>query len=276
MTHTFTDRTITGAQMTTHTFTLARQGIDLKFRSATLIEREWLTENYVRVRVRGDELRGFTSLGADDHMRLFFPEQRVGWAGSVEELRASPSREYTPLAWEDDWLDIEFAIHGDPGDRGVAAEWAASAPLGATIGVGGPRGSMIIEGRPDAWFLAGDETAVPAIRRFAASMTADAVGTVIIEVPEASQQLFIETPERVKVEYVYRGTAVGGSALAARLDTLTAADRPDGDVFAFIASEQAIVKTGRALAIERWGLDADRIVAKGYWKRGDLEFHAPH
>ncbi len=262
--------------MTTHTFTLAREGLDMKFRTASLIAREWQTEAYVRVRVRGDDLRGFTSLGSDDHMRLFFPEQQVGWSGSVEELRAAPSREYTPLAWDDDWLDIEFAIHGRPGDRGVAAEWAATAPIGATLGVGGPRGSMVVEGRPDAWFLAGDETAVPAMRRFAASMTTDAVGTVIIEVPDAAQQLSIDTPEGVSVEYVYRGAAMGGSALAARLDALTSADRPEGDVFAFIASEQAIVKTGRALAIDRWGLDADRIVAKGYWKRGDVEFHAPH
>ncbi|WP_404433384.1 siderophore-interacting protein [Microbacterium lacus] len=262
--------------MTTHTFTVVRQGLDLKFRTAALIEREWQTEHYVRVRVSGDDLRGFTSLGADDHMRLFFPEQQGGWAGTVEELRASPSREYTPLAWDDDWLDVEFAIHGEPGDRGLAAEWAASASIGATLGVGGPRGSMVIEGRPDAWFLAGDETAVPAMRRFAASMTTDAVGTVIIEVPDAAHQLSIDTPEGVSVEFVYRGAAVGGSALAARLNTLTAADRPSGDVFAFIASEQAIVKAGRGLAIDRWGLDADRIVAKGYWKRGDVEFHAPH
>lgn len=262
--------------MTTHTFTLARQGLDLRFRTASLRERTWLTETYVRVRVQGVELRGFSSLGSDDHMRLFFPEQQVGWSGSVEELRASPSREYTPLAWDEDWLDIEFAIHGESGNRGVAAEWAASAPLGATIGVGGPRGSMIVEGLPDAWFLAGDETAVPAIRRFAASMAADAVGTVIIEVPDASHELSIDAPGGVRVEYVHRGAGVGGTALAARLDTLTAGDRPSGDVFAFFASEQAIVKSARALAIDRWGLSSERIVAKGYWKRGDVEFHAPH
>ena len=64
--------------------------------------------------------------------------------------------------------------------------------------------------------------------------------------------------------------------LSARLDALTSADRPHGDVFAFIAAEQSIVRSGRALAIERWGLDADRIVVKGYWKRGEDTFHAPH
>lgn len=42
----------------------------------------------------------------------------------------------------------------------------------------------------------------------------------------------------------------------------------------FVAAEQAIVKAGRALLIERWGLD--RIVVKGYWKRNESEHHAPH
>ena len=44
----------------------------------------------------------------------------------------------------------------------------------------------------------------------------------------------------------------------------------------YVAAEQAIVKAGRALLIERWGLDADRIVVKGYWKRNESEHHAPH
>jgi NADPH-dependent ferric siderophore reductase len=247
-------------------FTLRRQGLDLKFRTATLAERTWQTDTYVRVRVQGPDLVGFDSPGSDDHMRLFFVDDP---GASPEHMRAAPHRDYTPFAWGDDWLEIEFAIHGAPGDRGVAAEWAASAPIGATLGAGGPRGSMIIDGTPDAWFLAGDETAVPAMRRFAASMNHDAVGRIIVEVPDAAHELSIAAPADVHVEYVHRGDAVGGRALGERLDALGAADRPAGEVFAFIAAEQSIVRPGRALAIDRWGLDADRIVVKGYWKRGD-------
>lgn len=258
---------------TTRTFALTRAGLDLKLRFARLVERTWQTDEYVRVRLRGDDLTGFDSPGADDHCRLFFPDRAVD---TVDELRAAPSREYTPFAWGDDWVEIEFAIHGAPGDRGVAAEWAATAPLGAVAGIGGPRGSMLIDGRPDAWFLAGDETAVPAIRRFAAGMDADAVGTILVEVPDTAHELAVDAPAGIDVSYVHRGEALGGAALAARLDALGEGDRPAGDVFAFIATEQSIVKPGRALTIDRWGLDAERIVVKGYWKRGDVEFHAPH
>lgn len=255
------------------TFALTRRGLDLKFRAATLAERAWETDEYVRVRLRGPELIGFTSPGSDDHIRLFFPD---GPVTSVDELRAAASREYTPRAWADDWLDVEFAIHGAPGDRGVAAEWAASAPIGATIGVGGPRGSLLIEGEPDAWFLAGDETAVPAIRRFAASMPDDATGRILIEVPDLAHELAIPAPDGVRVEFVHRQTSSAGEVIMAQLEGLTPTERPRGDVFAFIAAEQSIVRVGRALALERWGLDADRIVVKGYWKRGEDTFHAPH
>ncbi|MEZ3160471.1 siderophore-interacting protein [Microbacterium sp. BWT-B31] len=263
----------TATPSTDSSFRLVRHGLDLRFRQVVLAARTWQTDSYVRVRVEGADLDGFESLGSDDHIRLFFPD---GPVDSVEELRAAPSREYTPFAWGDGWLDVEFFIHGDPGDRGVAAQWAASAPIGASVAVGGPRGSLVLEGRPDAWFLAGDETAVPAIRRFAASMGPDAVGRIVIEVSDGAHELFVEAPDGVAVSYLHRNGAAAGSALAFRLDELSAEDRPAGDVFAFVAAEQAIVKPGRALVLERWGLDSESVVVKGYWKQGDVSYHAPH
>jgi len=258
--------------MTASTFRLDRQMNDLRFRIGTLTAREWITPTYVRVRLEGDDFAGFDSPGADDHMRLFFPDRDPS-ALSVEELRAAPSREYTPLTWSDTHLDVEFAVHGD---AGVAAPWAATAPIGAKIGVGGPRGSMVIDGRPDGWFLAGDETAVPAIRRFAALMPSDATGQIVVEVTDAAHELAIDAPAGVAVTQLHRGSELSGAALAAALATLTAEDRPTGSVFGFVAAEQSIVKPGRALLIDRWGLSSDQIVVKGYWKRGEAEYHAPH
>ncbi|MCR2799955.1 siderophore-interacting protein [Microbacterium sp. zg-Y818] len=261
--------------MTTSTpvssFRIGRQRLDLRFRTARLVARTWLTSTYVRIRLEGPDLIGFDSPGSDDHIRVFFPDAAPT---SVEELRAAPNREYTPLAWDGDggWLEIEFAVH----DGGVAAQWAARAPLGSVAGVGGPRGSMLIEGTPGAWFLAGDETSVPAMRRFASTMDAAAVGRILVEVVDADHELPIDAPPGVVVEQLHRGTDVPGSALAGRLDALGADDRPAGDVFAFVAAEQAIVKPARALLQERWALPADTFVAKGYWKRGESEYHAPH
>lgn len=253
-------------------FRLERNRLELTFRRATLVSRTWETPTFVRVRVEGEDLQGFTSPGSDDHMRLFFPD---GAPTEVEELRAAPNRELTPREWDGEagWLDVEFTVHGD---EGVAGPWAATAPIGSVIGVGGPRGAMSIVGRPDAWFLAGDETAVPAIRRFAALMDADAVGQIFVEVVGAEHELPIEAPAGVTVTQVHRGDAFPGTALAARLDALGEADRPAGDVFGFVAAEQRIVKNGRALLLDRWALSAEQVVVKGYWKSGEAEYHAPH
>ncbi|WP_217182827.1 siderophore-interacting protein [Streptomyces sp. AC495_CC817] len=248
-------------------FSIERRGLELRFRMVTLTAREWLAPDFVRVRLTGDDLEGFDSLGADDHMRLFFP---AGPVDSVEELRASPSREYTPLAWGPDWLDVEFAVHGD---EGVAAPWAASAPLGSTIGVGGPRGSAVVTGTPGSWLLVGDETAIPAIRRFAALLPAEAPARIVIETVSAGREVEIEAP--VAVEWVHRGDAPAGSALISLLESLSADDVIGDDPFVFIAAEQSIVKPGRAL-LERWGVDTAHAVVKGYWKRGEAEYHAPH
>lgn len=253
-------------------FRLERRPLELKFRQATLASRTWETPTYVRVRLTGEDLSGFDSPGSDDHMRLFFADAD---AADLEAVRAAPSREYTPLAWDaaEGWLDVEFAVHGD---EGIAAPWAATAPVGAPVAVGGPRGSMVIDGRPDAWFLAGDETAVPAIRRFAALMDADAAGRILVETTDAAHELAIVAPAGVTVTQVHRGDAFPGTALAAALTALDAADRPAGSVFGFVAAEQAIVKPARALLVDRWGLSTDEFVAKGYWKSGEAEYHAPH
>ncbi|SEC14905.1 siderophore-interacting protein [Microbacterium hydrocarbonoxydans] len=248
-------------------FTIERRGLDLRFRTATLVAREWLAPDYVRLRLSGSELAGFDSPGADDHMRLFFP---TGPVSSVEEMRAAPSREYTPVAWGSDWLDVEFAVHGD---QGIAAPWAATAPLGSSIGVGGPRGSASLAGTPGSWLLAGDETAIPAIRRFAALIPDGAAARIVIETRTPGREVDIDTA--VAVEWLHRGAARSGSMLAAFLEGLGEGDAVGPDPFVFIAAEQSVVRPGRAL-LERWGVDPHVAIVKGYWKRGETEYHAPH
>lgn len=240
---------------------------ELVFRSATLAARTFLTPSYVRLRLEGADLRGFDSPGADDHIRVFFPDD------SADDVRSAPSREYTPVSWdaEHGWLDIDVALHGD----GVGSRWSASAPLGARVGVGGPRGSMVLVGRPDAWLLAGDETAVPAIRRFAAAMDDEAIGRIAIEVPDAAHDLPVAAPPGVQVIQVHRGDRPAGEELADWLDALDVEEQPEGCVFGFVAAEQSIVRAGRALLLDRWSGDPAATVVKGYWKRGTAEYHAP-
>ncbi|WP_307487246.1 siderophore-interacting protein [Microbacterium trichothecenolyticum] len=253
---------------------------ELVFRSATLAKRTFVTPSYVRLRFEGTELRGFDSPGADDHIRVFFPTE------PLTDMRDAPNREYTPVCWDAEagWLDIDVALHDrghlddttPPANAGIGSRWAELAPLGAPVGIGGPRGSMVLVGRPDAWLLAGDETAAPAIRRFAAAMDDDAVGRIAIEVPDAAHDLPVAAPAGVEVVQLHRGDRPAGAELSDWLDALDVEEQPDGCVFGFVAAEQSIVRAGRALLLDRWSGDPAATVVKGYWKRGTAEYHAPH
>ncbi|GLI27081.1 siderophore-interacting protein [Agromyces rhizosphaerae] len=257
-------------------FRRERRPLELRFRRARLAERVQVSPGYVRVRLAGHDLRGFESLGPDDHIRVFFPADGVE-PESIESYRESPSREYTPLAWDRDagTLDLEFVLHGD---HGVAGRWAADAPIGAPVAVGGPRGSAVFDGAPESWFLAGDETAVPAIRRFLALAGANARGRVLVEVPDAAHELDLDVPDGVRLDWVHRGAdpAARTAALIEALDVLGPDHRPAGDLFAFVAAEQSVVKPARALVHDRWGVGPEQSTVKGYWKGGDAAYHAPH
>ena len=136
---------------------------------------------------------GFHAPGADDHVRLFFAPADGPLPATPEEWRELPSREYTPLNADPvaGWVEFDLVVHGD----GPGSEWAATAPPGSRVAVAGPRRSNAITGDPDAWFLAGDETAIPAITRFLRSRRPGTPARVIVEVaPRTNSSRFPRTP----------------------------------------------------------------------------------
>lgn len=250
--------------------TLQSESLALVFRHVELLDRILVTPSYVRIRLAGYELRGFDSPGADDHVRLFVPRAGHLVPDTLEGWRDLPSREYTPVEWNSaaGWLDLELVLHGG----GAVSAWAEQAPLGSRAAIGGPRGTLIMTGRPGSWLLAGDETAVPAIRRWLALAGPDATGRVIIE--HDGHRVPLEVPAGMELEHVER-TADPGAALVSSLGRLAAAGAPDRDPFVFIAAEQRVVRAGRRL-LEAWSVDPEQAVVKGYWRQGDIEYHAPH
>ena len=111
----------------------------------TVTQVETIAAHMVRVTLSGD-LEGFTSLGFDDHVKLFFPDGTKNAEGAPNML----GRDFTPRRYDpaQDTLEIDFAIH----DAGPATRWAAQAKPGDTLALGGPRGSFIIPTTYD-WHL---------------------------------------------------------------------------------------------------------------------------
>jgi len=220
-----------------------------------------LAPGYRRIVLEGD-FAGFASLGADDHLRIFFVPDGVA-AEDFEQMRAFPSREYTPVAWDDSSLVLDFVIHGE----GPASSWAAAAEPGAVAMVGGPRGSLVVEGRTGWRLLAGDRTALPAIRRFAAEAAPGEPVDVVLLAEDPAEEQSVESPGELSVSWVR-----DLDALVAAIGSLPVRE---GEGLVFVAAEQSVVRPARRLLLDR-GVALERAIVKGYWKRGEAEYHAPH
>jgi NADPH-dependent ferric siderophore reductase len=224
-----------------------------------------ITPKMLRITLAGPELEGFTSLGFDDHIKLFFAKPAPG----SDPSERPPMRDYTPrhdaAAGK---LHIDFAIH----DAGPATDWALRARIGDPLEIGGPRGSFVIPMDFDWHLLIGDETGLPAIGRRLEELPAGSRALVIAEVDdEAEQQTFVSRAE-LSVQWVHRHAAPAGSS-EGLLAALRAAKFPSGDYFAWAATESNVARALRRALIDELGANRAWVKAAGYWKRGAAAVH---
>jgi NADPH-dependent ferric siderophore reductase len=224
-----------------------------------------VSAHMVRVTLGGD-LAGFTSLGFDDHVKLFFPEGPAGADGEPPMA----SRDYTPRRYDPaaSTLEIEFVLH----DAGPATRWASQVQPGHSLRIGGPRGSFIIPTNFDWHLLIGDDTALPAIARRLAELPADTRAVVLLEVDGPGDEIAFESAADVSVTWAHRNGAAAGSTdvLAKALKTLP---MPTGDYYAWVACESVIAKALRAQLIADHGANPKWMRAAGYWRRGAVAVH---
>ena len=189
----------------TNAQTIHRVMHEIKRRKLEVLRVVDLTPRMRRITVGGPELAGFISLGSDDHVKLFFPQnQQELSALETLELGAGkksdtmpPMRDYTPRRYDLDTLelDIDFVLHGD----GPAATWAAQAKPGQFLHIGGPRGSMVVPDIFDSYLLIGDETALPAIARRLEELPGNRRALVVVEVENALEEQTLDSAAAVEV-----------------------------------------------------------------------------
>jgi NADPH-dependent ferric siderophore reductase len=225
---------------------------ELRRRELTVVEVRPLSPGFVALTFGGDALTDFVSLSFDDHVKFMFDD------GGTEPVR----RDYTPRSYSNEQrrLTIEFALHG----HGLASEWARKAQVGQRAMVGGPRGSMIIPLDYDWHLLAGDATALPAIRRRLEELPEGAPVTVIVQADEADR-LPLTSKANVTLRWVNTGDEL--------VDALRGTALPSGEGFAWCAGEASIMATARQVLIEEKQHPREALRVAAYWKRGASEFH---
>ncbi|WP_159980538.1 MULTISPECIES: siderophore-interacting protein [unclassified Novosphingobium] len=233
---------------------------ELRRRTLTVRRTESVTPGMLRLWLGGEELAGFTSLGADDHVKLFVP-------GSDEKAEM---RDYTPRRYDADAneLAVDFALH----DAGPATNWARGAAVGDTIEIGGPRGSMVVSPDFDWWLLIGDETALPAIGRRIEELPAGTVVTSLVAVAGLEEEQAITASAAHSALWVHRPLEHADDA-APLLKALSAMTLPDGDGFVWIAAEARVARALRQHVVEEMGHPLQWLKAGGYWVKGEADAH---
>ncbi len=253
---------------------------ELKIRQLTVAKVERIADLLVRVTLTGDDLQDFVSASFDDHIKVFFSEQpatpvplpALGPNGLAfpEDQPRPQARDYTPRRFNAQAreLEIEFVLHGD----GPASEWAAQVQPGQTLVIGGPRGSFVVPTAFDWHVLIGDETALPAISRRLEELPADTHAIVRIEVPQAANEIPLQSKAKLDLQWLHRnGAQPGASTLlpeAAKKLTL-----PTGEGYVWAAAESAVARAVREVMVNQHQIGKRRIRASSYWKRGASGVH---
>jgi NADPH-dependent ferric siderophore reductase len=170
-----------------------------------------------------------------------------------------PMRDYTPRRYDAvaRELTVDFVLHG----AGPAAGWAAQARVGQTIGIGGPRGSLVVADDFDTYVLAGDETALPAIGRWLEELPPAAHAVVIVEVANERERQLLPSKASVQWQWCFRNA--GSDTLETCLRGLPL---PPGDTFWWIATESRRARNLRKLVVDERGANGTWVKATGYWK----------
>lgn len=160
------------------------------------------------------------------------------------------------------WLDAKagrFAFDIFEHEGGRTTDWARRARPGERVGVMGPGGGEFPEA--DHILLAGDETALPAIRRILEQSPADRRGTVILETASEQHRPALILPEGMALRWITRGH---GGGLGAALNEVTGLE--DGQ-FVWVAAEKSVVRLAKA-HFKELGLPRERGYFSAYWTKG--------
>ena len=237
----------------------------LVFRQITVKQADTVAGCFRRIVFHGDQLKGFSSAGFDDHIKIFFPDRETGELhlpqvtpeGIVWGDQRPASRDYTPLHFDaaTNELTVDFFIHA----QGLASDWAVAAKPGDALAMGGPRGSLVVPETYAHQIYLCDESGLPALRRrlLALAPHQHIALTVLVSLHRPEAKAYLADLDHVQCEWLPADAA----QLNARMAALAL---PPEDSFMWITGEGSLVKTISDQLLER-GADADRLRAVAYW-----------
>ena len=242
-----------------------------RFRRVEVRRVEPLSPRLVRITLTGPELDGLIIAEPAASVRLLVPGPGAElvmpeWKGNeflLPDGRRAVIRTFTPRHFDPSVLelDIDAVIHGD----GPASTWAAAAGAGAVAAVSGPGRGYTIDPDASSFFLAGDETAIPAISQLLEAIPPSILVQVHIEIGAPDARLALPVHPRTSVAWhdLPAGAPPGAALVAAVRDADIARD---GRVW--VAGEAAAVQRIRRHLFDERAFVRAQTTVRGYWKHG--------
>ncbi|MFT3762598.1 MAG: siderophore-interacting protein [Pseudoxanthomonas sp.] len=206
------------------------QRIPFRLFDAEVLGKTRLSPSLSRVVLGGGDLADACTLGPDQRIKIFFPNDAgrlqvprgPDWYPqyrAMDPAERSPMRTYTIRRMREGSgeMEVDFVLHGD---AGPASRWALRARPGDRVVVIAPDRAQPdpggVEWRPPEGvrevLLVADETALPAganILEGLAAMPRPPAVQAFIEVPLAEDALPLPAPPQARVVWLPRATASG-------------------------------------------------------------------
>ncbi len=229
---------------------------ELRRRALTVADVTDITPGMRRIVLTGDDLADFVSLAPDDHVKIFVPT-----------AEGEARRDYTPRRYDNNarTLTIDFALH----EAGPVTQWAIDASPGATLAIGGPRGSAVISADVARWLLVGDETALPAMGRRIDESRAGTEITAIAAVAGPAERQTFDTQADLNLHWAERPLSDSTNA-EPLLSILRGVDIQPG-TFVWVAAEASVTRAVREYLVTERGYPLHWIKASGYWVKGKAD-----
>jgi NADPH-dependent ferric siderophore reductase len=234
----------------------------------------------VSVHVGGGDLSRFTDAAPTSHVKLFLPapgQDAPTLPVMTPEGRSWPDgaprptvRTYTPRAYDPaaGTLEIQFALHG----AGPAAQWAQRATAGDKVAIGGPGGRFSVDPSARDWWIAGDESALPAVGTLLDWLPAYAIAQVHLEVAGPDDEIPLTSAAEIKVTWHHRRAP---GAWGAELADAARGAALAPDTQAWVACESSAMRAIRKILLDGQRVPAYSLVTRGYWRLGAAD-HPDH
>ena len=225
-------------------------------RMLEVVRSQHLTPNILRVTLGGPGLATFPENQESAYIKLILPR----------EEGAPLMRTYTIATQRSREIDVDFALHAA---RGPATDWALSARPGDPVMIGGPGPSKLINRDADWFLLAGDMTALPAIRVNVALLPRDAMGYIVLEVAAPEDVHPLGQPPGMALHWV-----VNNGPDAQRgpfLDCVQQLPWLPGQAAVWAACEFSNFRALRRYFKQERAVDKSRLYVSSYWKQGCSE-----